>query len=150
MGNHREPLKPQLEKLGIDGVDFVYNAFDTSVYFEQYAEIVKPLGKIVSIVETDAELPLTKLFVKRISFTWELMFTRPIFGVEMERQGFILNTAAKMIDSGALKLPQVKVLPFDVESLKAAHTEQESGKAIGKIVLTRDTSAAKSTPSSGG
>jgi len=142
--NHREPLKPQLEELGIDGVDYVFNAYDTSVYFDQYAEIVKPLGKIVSIVETDKDLPLTKLMFKRITFSWELMFTRPIFGVDMENQGFILNTGAKMIDSGALKLPQLKVLPFDLESLRSAHTEQESGKAIGKTVLTRESIESKS------
>lgn len=136
--NHRDPLKPQLDKLGINGVDFVFNAYDTSVYFDQYTEIVKPFGKIVSIVETNKELPLSKLMVKRISFAWELMFTRSIFGVDMETQGFILNSGAKMIDSGAMKLPQLTVLPFDLESLRAAHTEQESGKAIGKTVLTRE------------
>merc|ERR1712150_165194 len=138
--NHREPLKPQLEKLGIDGVHYVYNAFDTSVYFDQYADIVLPLGKIVSIVETDKDLPMVKLMFKRISFAWEFMFTCPMFEVDMESQGFILNTGASMIDSGALKLPQVKALPFNVESLRAAHTEQESGKSIGKTVLTRDES----------
>merc|ERR1712110_289666 len=142
--NHREPLKPQLEKLGINGVDYDFNAYDTSVYFDQYAEIVKPLGKIVSIVETNKDLPLTKLMFKRITFSWELMFTRPIFGVDMESQGLILNTGAKMIDSGALKLPQLKVLPFDLESLRSAHTEQESGKAIGKTVLTRESIESKS------
>lgn len=140
--NHREPLKPQLKDLGIEEVDFVYNAFDTSVYFEQYAEIIKPFGKIVSIVETDKEIPLTQLMVKRISFSWELMFTRPLHGVDLEYQGFILNSGAKMIDSGALKMPDVKVMPFDLESLKEAHAYQESGKAIGKTVLTRETKAA--------
>jgi zinc-binding alcohol dehydrogenase family protein len=139
--NHREALKPQLEKLNIDGVDFIYNAYDTSVYFDQYADIVKPFGKIVSIVETDKELPMTKLMFKRVSFTWELMFTRSIFGVEMENQGFILNTGAKMIDSGSLTLPQLNVMSFDVDSLRKAHTEQESGKVIGKTVLTRDPAA---------
>jgi len=140
--NHREPLKPQLKDLGIEEVDFVYNAFDTSVYFEQYAEIIKPFGKIVSIVETDKDIPLTQLMVKRISFSWELMFTRPLHGVDLEYQGFILNSGAKMIDSGALKMPDVKVMPFDLESLMEAHAYQESGKAIGKTVLTRETKAA--------
>jgi len=32
----------------------------------------------------------------------ELMFTRPIFGVELERQGEILNIASKMIDEGKI------------------------------------------------
>merc|ERR1712187_748508 len=136
--NHRELLKPQLEKHGLDFVDFVYNAFDTSVYFDQYAEIVRPMGKIVSIVETEKDLPLTKLMVKRISFAWELMFTRSLYGVDLEYQGNALNHAAKLLDSGAIAMPDVKVLPWSIESLKLAHEEQASGKAIGKIVLSRE------------
>merc|ERR1711933_346221 len=142
--NHRNPLKPQLAELGIGEVDFVFNAFDTAVYFKQYAEIIKPLGKIVSIVETDKDIPLTDLFVKRISFAWELMFTRSLHGVDLEFQGFILNSGARMLDSGALKMPEVNVLPFNLESLKSAHTGQESGKAIGKTVLTREPEASRS------
>lgn len=142
--NHREPLKPQLAELGIGEVDFVYNAFDTAVYFKQYAEIIKPLGKMVSIVETHSDLPLTDFMAKRISFAWELMFTRPVFGVDLEFQGFILNSGAKMLDSGALKLPELQVMPFDLDSLRAAHAHQESGRAIGKTVLTREPGAVRS------
>eukprot|EP00928_Gymnodinium_smaydae_P046429 TRINITY_DN3092_c0_g1_i1.p1 TRINITY_DN3092_c0_g1~~TRINITY_DN3092_c0_g1_i1.p1 ORF type:complete len:365 (-),score=75.18 TRINITY_DN3092_c0_g1_i1:219-1313(-) len=153
--NHREQLKPQLDAAGIGEVDYVYNAYDTKVYFDQYVDIVKPLGKMVSIVETDADLPLTKLMVKRISFAWELMFTRPLHGVDLEYQGFILNEGAKMIDSGALRLPHVKTLSFDLDSLRSAHTEQESGTVIGKTVLTRESKSSErnlpvSTPAVGG
>merc|ERR1712151_703482 len=77
--------------LGLDGVEYVYNAYDTSVYFDQYAEIVKPFGKIVSIVETEKNVNLTALMVKRISFAWELMFTRPLHGIDLEYQGHVLN-----------------------------------------------------------
>lgn len=139
--NHREILKPQLEANGIDFVDFVYNAFDTSVYFTQYADIVRPMGKIVSIVETEKDIPLTALMVKRISFAWELMFTRSLYGVDLDYQGYALNQGAKLLDSGSIKLPGVQVLPWTIASLKQAHEEQASGKAIGKIVLTRETSA---------
>lgn len=135
--NHREPLKPQLDKLGLDGVDFIYNAYDTKVYFDQYTEIIKPLGRIVSIVETDEGLPMTKLMFKRVSFAWEVMFTRAVFGVDMEYQNFILNSGARMLDTGAMKLPELQVMPFNMENLKKAHEHQESGKAIGKTVLTR-------------
>jgi len=148
--NHREPLKEQLEKEGIDGIDFVFNAFDTSVYFDQYAEIVKPFGKIVSIVETEKKVNLTALMVKRISFAWELMFTRPLHGIDLEYQGHVLNQGAKLLDCGALKMPHVKVLPWSIENLQAAHVEQYAGKVVGKLVLTRQTDAAALTGRSGG
>merc|ERR1711920_750117 len=69
------------------------------------------------------DVPLTDLMVKRISFAWELMFTRSLFEVDLEYQGFILNSGAKMVDSGAIKMPELQVLPFDLDSLKAAHTQ---------------------------
>merc|ERR1712039_337327 len=95
----------------------------------------------------DADIPLTDLMVKRISFAWELMFTRPLYGVDLEVQGFILNAGARMLDSGALKMPELSVLPFDLESLKSAHTVQESGKAIGKIVCPDATAGGEREPS---
>lgn len=148
--NHRELLKPQLVKEGIDGVDFVYNAFDTSVYFDQYAEVVKPFGKIVSIVETEKNINLTALMVKRISFAWELMFTRPLYGIDLDYQGYVLNQGAKLLDSGALKMPDVKVLSWSLENLKAAHVEQYAGKVVGKLVLTRDPESVALASKSGG
>ena len=55
------------------------------------------------------DLPLGSLMTKRITHVWELMFTRAIFGGDMERQRFILNTGARLIDLGLLQLPAVKV-----------------------------------------
>merc|ERR1719463_490731 len=34
--NHREPLKPQLEKLGMNDVNFIFDAVDLKAYGEQY------------------------------------------------------------------------------------------------------------------
>lgn len=142
--NHRQPLKPQIEALGLDGVDYIYNAYKTDVYFDQYCDIVKPLGGIVSIVETDEPMALGKLMHKRVTFVWELMFTRPLFNVEMERQHGILNDAARLIDRGLIRLPDVKVLPWSLQSLKKMHTEQASGTMIGKNVMSRGESTKSS------
>ena len=139
--NHRSsagPLKEQLEAKGISGVDYIYNAYDTAANFDQYAEIINPLGKIVSIVETKKELPLTKLMFKRVTFVWELMFTRAIFDVDPIKQHHILNNGAKFIDEDLLKLPDVALLPYSVESLREAHRLQETGTMIGKQVLTME------------
>lgn len=138
--NHREPLRPQLEAcLGAAGagcVDYIYNAFDTGAYFDQYCDIIKPFGKIVTIVETREHLNMSKLQAKCATFVWELMFTRALFGVEMERQHAILNNASRLIDGGLLKLPSVKVRPYTLDALREAHREQESGRVIGKLVLS--------------
>lgn len=136
--NHREPLKPQLEALGLDGVDYIFNGHETHVYFDQYCDIIKPLGGIVSIVETEEKLALGKLMMKRVKFVWEFMFTRPLHNVEPERQHRILSDGARLLDRGVLKLPDVTVLPWSVDSLKKMHTDQESGKMVGKICMSRE------------
>ena len=105
--NHREPLKPQLEKLDIKGLDYVYNAYKTDVYFDPYAEIMKPKGHIVSIVETDEKLDMTKLMMKINSFSWAFMFAKTMHGFELESQGEILARVAQLIDRGKIKVPQV-------------------------------------------
>lgn len=77
---------------------------------------------------------------KRVEFLFGAMFSRPLFGVEPERQGRILNTGAELVDSGLLKLPDVRVFPLTVEGLRAAHEAVERGDTIGKIVLSNEAS----------
>ena len=64
---------------------------------------------------------------------WEMMFARGIFEVELEKQGAILNHFASLYDSGVLQHRAVNV--FDWADLPKAQTLQDSGTALGKIVL---------------
>merc|ERR1712151_1221839 len=48
--NHREPLKPQLEAGGLPGensIDYIFNGFDISNNFDEYVEVLAPMGIIV-------------------------------------------------------------------------------------------------------
>jgi zinc-binding alcohol dehydrogenase family protein len=139
--NHREPLQPQLEAAGLDGVDYIYDGYGLATYAPQYAEIIKPFGQIVTIVPDftkgmpNISVPMT---FKRCSIHFELMFTRAAEGIEMERQHEILATAARLIDEGELHVSIQDKLPWSLDSLKKAHHMQQSGQAIGKIVMARD------------
>jgi len=63
------------------------------------------------------------------------MFTRPIYNVEMEKQRDVLNTLAELVDQKIIE--HRAVTKFEsMLMLQEAHKLQESGKAIGKIVLT--------------
>jgi len=137
--NHNEPLKPQLEKLGINGVPFIYDAVDFKGNAEQYADIILPFGKIVSVTMFAGEIVILDAFkFKAVSIMTEAMFTRSNFETDdMAHQGEILSRAAKMIDAGMLQTPIWETLPWSLDSLRKAHSLQESRKAIGKIVLAR-------------
>lgn len=68
---------------------------------------------------------------------FELMFTRSVTGVEMEKQGAILNRVAELIDAKVLHSTANNHFPLNkiVEALAL----QDSGNAIGKIVLSTRT-----------
>merc|ERR1712039_247966 len=109
----------------------------TKVYFPQYAEIIKPRGHIVSIVETDEKLDMTSLFTKRVTFTWEFMFSRTMHDYEHETQGQILANMAALIDSGKVSIPSIEVEPWSAEGLQRMHDQQKSGTTIGKQVMAK-------------
>jgi NADPH:quinone reductase-like Zn-dependent oxidoreductase len=136
--SHREALQPQLQAQGIDGVDLIFSANDLEPYLEQYAAIIKPLGKIIQITNVQENVDLSKFFFKRVSIIFEFMFSRSMFDVEPERQGAILEEVARLVDNGTV-LPIASLeLPLSLENLRHAHELQASGSTIGKIVLTLD------------
>eukprot|EP01040_Poterioochromonas_malhamensis_P010315 gene10315-11220_t len=136
--NHREPLKAQLDAAGIDGVEYIYNGVFLSVYTEQYAQVIKPFGKIVSILESIEPVTLRGLMMKRVTLTWELMFTRAFFNEDPIQQHYILENIAQLIDDGVLVTTVSSILPYNVENMRKAHEIMESGTAIGKVVLSKD------------
>lgn len=136
--NHREPLQPQIAALGLTGVDFIYNAHEVAVYFPQFAGLINPFGKIVNIVASADKVDISSVMAKRVTFVWELMFTRPLFGVDPIQQHHILAAGARLIDCGLLSIPAVEVLPYSAASLRAAHTKQETGTVVGKLVLSKE------------
>ncbi len=134
--NHYD-LKAELDKIGHSQVDYIMDFVDINAYWETVAEIIKPQGHIVSITGSDEPLNLSLLKSKSVSFSWELMYTRSMFTTDdIDRQHFILNHMAELLDEGTLKTTLTTTLDgFTVENLKKAHQMQESGKTIGKTVI---------------
>jgi len=135
--DHRKPLPEQFKALGLQ-VDVVLLSHDTNnALLQDIASFTNPLGKIVSILPLLEPIQTLTLFQKRITLSFELMFARSITGVHPEKQGQILDHVAKLVDEGLIKPPTtlVKNLWKDIQEV---HTILESGKALGKIVLTID------------
>ncbi len=131
------PLREEVRDLGIQHVDFIANFADTDGYWAEMAELIRPQGRICSIVENAAPLDLNLLKPKSAGFVWEFMFTRSSFQTaDLEAQGRILNEVAKLIDAGALKATVGENLsPICAAGLRGAHARLEAGTAVGKIVL---------------
>jgi NADPH:quinone reductase-like Zn-dependent oxidoreductase len=135
--DHRQPLPPQLATLGLETVDFIFNASDTDAYWPVMAELIAPLGRICCLVDNRAPIPLNALKQKSATFAWEFMFTRAMFGTpDMARQGEILNSIAAAVDRGEILPTRTETLgPISAATLREAHARIESGKGIGKLVV---------------
>ncbi len=136
--NHHQPLQPQLMEAGHPLVDYILCNNDTDSYFPQMAEAIKPQGMICSIVETTKPVDIGLLKSKSAGFIWEFMFTRSMYGTDdMDAQNRILDRVADLIDAGMVKTTLNEVLsPINAENLRRAHAQLESGRTIGKIVLS--------------
>lgn len=118
--------------------DYILCNNDTDAYFEILAGLIKPQGKICSIVETAQPVDLDLLKSKSATFVWEFMFTRSMFQThDMAVQGEILNKIGQLIDNGSIKTTLNQVLsPINADNLRNAHAQIEAGNTIGKIVLS--------------
>ena len=136
--NHHEDMAEQLKTLGYDTVDYVLCLNSTDSHWEAIAQIVKPQGKICTIVENKHPLSQSVLKNKSITHVWELMFTKSMYETEdMQTQHDLLNRAADLFDEGILKTTLTTDMgDLTVENLTKAHAQLESGSTIGKIALS--------------
>ena len=134
--DHTQPMRPQLEKIGLKQVDIVISLTHTGQHYEQIVDMLSPQGKLALIDDPDT-LDAMALKRKSISLHWELMFTRSMFETpDMIRQHHILERVAGLIDAGVLKTTVGEHFgKIDAANLRRAHALIESNKARGKIVL---------------
>lgn len=136
--DHRQPLAPQLDALGLAQVDAAINLADTDHYWETLGELLAPQGHVGLIVEPRGPLPIGDAYkAKSIGIHWESMFTRSRMRTpDLAAQGRILARVAALVDAGELKtIARETFSPIDAANLREAHRRIEAGSSIGKLVL---------------
>ncbi len=137
--DHRQPLQPQLQALGLAQVDAAINLADTDRYWQALGEILAPQGHVGLIVEPAGPLPIGDPYkAKCIGIHWEFMFARAKFRTaDMIEQHRILARVASLVDASELRTTLTEVLgPIDAAHLREAHRRLESGKTVGKLALS--------------
>jgi len=135
----RGDLKEELAAVGFEsGVEYLFDTV-SHTNFERYLLAVKPLGRICSITGAGG-LDLGALFMKNITFTTEFVFAKAVSGVNIESQHVILDAMTRLLESGEVvcTLGEGGARPWGVEAMREIQQMLESGKAIGKMVLTRE------------
>jgi NADPH2:quinone reductase len=135
--DHSKPLAEQLTAIGHANVALVASLTGTDQHFPAMPTLIAPQGKF-ALIDDPKALDVMPLKYKSISLLWETMFTRSLYGTpDMIAQHKLLNDVSTMIDDGLIVTTMAKELtPINAANLKKAHALIESGKSIGKVVLT--------------
>lgn len=134
--DHREPLGPQVEALGLGAPAFAFATTHIGAYLADLAGLVAPQGRIGAI-DRAVNLDVMPLMGKSLSFHWELMFTRSLHQTaDMEAQHRLLTEAARLVDAGRIRSTLTETFgTITAANLKRAHGHIETGTARGKVVL---------------
>jgi len=136
--DHRQPLLPQLQAMGIDAVHVALNLADTDHYWDELGQLLAPQGHVGLIVEPRSALRIGDPYkAKCIGIHWEFMFARARFATaDRIEQHRILSRAASLIDAGQLRGTLSETLgTINAANLDAAHQRVASGRTGGKLAL---------------
>lgn len=134
--DHRGDLVAQIAALGISPTH-VAALTATDEHWPAIIEVIAPRGQI-ALIDDPQVLDIKTAKSKALSIHWEFMFTRSMFGTEdIGAQRDLLNRVSAMIDAGTLQSTLTeRAGQLSAETLRAAHLRQESGRVIGKQVLS--------------
>ena len=136
--DHRQPMAAQVKKIVPEGANYVLALTKTEDHFDEIIAAMAPEGAIGLIENLARPIDINKLKPKSLSFHWEFMFgrSRPQ-SPKMSEQGRLLNQVAGLVDAEKIRSTAVTHLGvINAENLRQAHALVESGKAIGKVVLS--------------
>lgn len=134
--DHSKDWAAELDALG-KRPRYVAALTQTARHFETITDVVVPRGEI-GMIDDPGTLDIQRLKLKALSFHWEFMFTRPMFGTgDMDAQHRLLTRVADLVDAGTIRTTMTTNLgQMSAATLREAHRLQESGRSIGKTVLT--------------
>jgi NADPH2:quinone reductase len=135
--DHHGDLAAAVLAIAPDGTDYIFSAHSAATV-PAFVAMAKPFSEITAIDDaTGIELQLLKS--KSLTWHWELMFTRSLFGTpDLAEQGVLLDRVADLLDDGTLRATLTTTLDgFTAANLRQAHRLVESGRMVGKVVVAR-------------
>lgn len=126
-----------MKQYNIDEVDYALILSTPDHYVPQVAAIIKPLGKLCSIVPFTAPIDINIFMYKSITFCWEFMCTHSMYHTPyLSSQGDILKNVRHSFETEQLKTTVTETLsPINAKNIRIAHQKIECGQMIGKLTL---------------
>jgi len=133
--DHKGDVQTQLQAVGISSVDAVFSTTASDISKLTAPKILRPFGQYL-LIDDAKGIDTNAFHSKALSIHVELMFTKSRFGYRLTSQGKILALVAKLVDQGKIRSTLTTTLKgLTPESIKTAHTMQESAATIGKTVV---------------
>ena len=134
--DHHGDLAAQLRDAGVGPVDLVLSTSDTGSRLTSFVELLRPFGHL-SFVDAPGHWDLEALAGRSLSLHGEMVFSTIVTGGDAARQGRILARAAGDAVAGRLRpIGTTTLQGLTPETMRAAHTLVESGRSVGKTVIT--------------
>ena len=135
--DHHQPLDVGLKAIGVPEVRYVAGLTATDRHQAAIVKVLAPQGAL-AMIDDPARFDIVPFKLKSLSVHWELMFTRSLFGTpDMEAQHRILSEVSALVDAGLLRSTLRRDDgPITAANLRRAHAALESGRNVGKRVLS--------------
>jgi len=135
--DHHTPLNEALKSAGIAQAEYIAGLTATDKHLPAIIEAIAPQGRL-AVIDDPATLDIAPFKRKSASVHWELMFTRSLFQTpDMIAQHRLLNEVADLVDAGVLRTTLThEAGTINAANLRQVHALVESGRAIGKTVLS--------------
>lgn len=133
--NHHQNLIEQVTEIVPEGADWLFTAHSHR-QIDTYAQIVRPFGHVVAV--DDGPGDVSPLKSRSIAWHWEFMFTRAMHRTpDMIQQHRILEQVASLVDRGLITTTAaVRLSPISASTLRQAHEIVETGRVMGKVVVS--------------
>jgi NADPH:quinone reductase len=135
--DHSKPLAAEIGALQLPPITYVFSTTATDTHYPAIAEVIAPQGRF-GLIDDPAPLDLRLVKLKSVSFHWENMFTRAVFGTpDMDAQNRLLKRVSELIDNGSLKTTLAEILgPISAATVGHGHERIQASHAPGKMVMT--------------
>ncbi|WP_431875723.1 alcohol dehydrogenase catalytic domain-containing protein [Amycolatopsis sacchari] len=134
--DHTGNVRGQLRDAGIDRIDLVLSTAGTAGNVGWIAEILRPFGHLAA-VDLSGPFELGPLVGKSVSLHTENVFSKITAGGDIAGQGRILAALAADVVADRLRPIATTVLDgLSADTMRTAHELAESGRTIGKTVIT--------------
>jgi len=134
--DHSKDLSEQLEENNIDSIDAIFLAVKANENIEEASKIIKPQGRICSILPIEEPLPV-RLFNKSVTFSYELMYTPSLYQVkDWVKQHDYLTELKNLVEEGKIQTTMAEHYEeMNEETLRQAYDQLSNEHTVGKIVL---------------